>query len=607
MATLVFDTEIYKNYFLAAFMDVDTGEVFTFEKTKSSPLDTEGLKRILSENLTVGFNTIGFDLVLTYMAIAGYKNSSIKGAADKIIIHGVKHWEIARTCCIEVPQLDHIDLIEVAPGQASLKIYGGRLHCRRMQDLPIDPDAVLTREQADIIRNYCINDLETTAALFRRLRAQIALREAMSKENKTDLRSKSDAQIAEAVIRRQIAIINGNTPQRPHVEPGTVYRYRVPSFIQYTSPVMLEALDVIRNANFVVAESGSIEMPPTIEGLKIRIGDGIYRMGIGGLHSSEKKVAHISSEDIMLRDADVTSYYPAIILLLRLFPKHLGKAFLKVYGGIVDTRVAAKHAGNKVVADSLKIVVNGSFGKFGSKWSSLYSPDLLIQVTVTGQLSLLMLIERLEQAGITVVSANTDGVVSKFPKHLESRYTEIVEQWQRDTGFELEFTDYCALYSRDVNNYYAIKGKGIKTKGAYAEEGLQKNPANLICSQAVGQFLTEGISVSETIRRCRDITRFVTVRTVQGGAVDQNGDYLGKAVRFYYARGVTGSLHYKKNGNKVPRSDGARPLMDLPDEFPSDVDYDWYIAEAEKILEEIGWTGNLPPRGIPRELTLLLM
>src|SRR3546814_14028970 len=57
-------------------------------------------------------------------------------------------------------------------------------------------------------------------------------------------------------------------------------------------------------------------------------------------------------------------------------------------------------SGNKPVADSLKIVINGSFGKFGSKYSILYAPNFLTQTTLTGQLSILLLIEMLEMAGI---------------------------------------------------------------------------------------------------------------------------------------------------------------------------------------------------------------
>ena len=42
------------------------------------------------------------------------------------------------------------------------------------------------------------------------------------------------------------------------------------------------------------------------------------------------------------------------------------------------------------------------------------------------------------------------------------------------------------------------------------------------------------------------------------------------------------------NGNKVPKSDGAVPLMVYPEEFPDNVDFDWYIEEANKILGHIG-------------------
>jgi len=43
------------------------------------------------------------------------------------------------------------------------------------------------------------------------------------------------------------------------------------------------------------------------------------------------------------------------------------------------------------------------------------------------------------------------------------------------------------------------------------------------------------------------------------------------------------------SGNKVPSSDNARPLMDMPDTFPEDLDYDRYISEANDILFDLGY------------------
>jgi hypothetical protein len=343
-------------------------------------------------------------------------------------------------------------------------------------------------------------------------------------------------------------------------------------------------------------------------------------MGIGGLHSSEKCQAVFADDDHILVDRDVTSYYPMIILRLGLHPKHMGKAFLKVYRGIVNRRLKAKAEGNTVVANSLKITINGSFGKFGNKWSALYSPDLLIQTTITGQLSLLMLIERLERAGVSVVSGNTDGIVMRCHKRLKDVMEEVVAEWENDTGFKTEATEYDALYSRDVNNYIAVKkAGGVKLKGAYAKAGFMKNPANEICIDAVVAHITEGKSLYDFIRASRDIRKFVTVRTVQGGAIAgvkkylkerigkrgqplkpeealdvSDAYYLGKAIRWYYSTDGEIGIFYKMpnvkgNHNQVPVTDGAKPLMELPDEFPDDVDYDWYVREARQILTEIGF------------------
>jgi len=271
-----------------------------------------------------------------------------------------------------------------------------------------------------------------------------------------------------------------------------------------------------------------------------------------------------------------------------------------VYQQLVDRRLYAKKTGDKVIADSLKITINGSFGKLGSPYSVLYSPNLLIQTTVTGQLALLMLIERMELAGIPVVSANTDGLIIKCPTLRLNDAENVVAGWERDTGFITEETRYRAVFSRDVNNYIAVKeNNSTKVKGAYAEKGssgntvLSKNPTGLICTDAVLAFLTTGKPIAKTIHECRDLTRFVVVRSVTGGAV-KDGIYLGKSIRWYYAVGETGEIVYAKNGNMVPKSTGGKPCMLLPDAFPEDVNYDWYESEALEMLRDLAYPGIAP-------------
>lgn len=630
---VVCDTEVYENYFLASFMNSETGNFREFEMYDGQEFDRMTVEKILRTYRVVTFNGNNFDLPILTRAINGANCAELKWLANKIIENNLRAWQID----MDIIRCNHIDLIEVAPGMASLKIYGGRLHAPKMQDLPIEPYALITPEQRPLLRTYCRNDLGTTKLLRDHLAPQIALRERMTEEYGLDLRSKSDAQVAESVIRRKVEGLVGRKLDPVGSQVGNSFRYTPPTFVKFQSPAFQEALDVVLRSTFTVNGKGVVEMPEEIAKLSIACGTGVYRMGIGGLHSSEKSVSYESCNEYELHDKDVASYYPAIILNCGLQPKQMGANFTSVYRGIVNQRLGAKKAGDKVTADSLKITINGSFGKFGSPYSRLYSPTLLIQTTVTGQLALLMLIEMLELAGIPVVSANTDGIVIRCPREKLEEMDEIAMTWEIVTKFDTEDTTYRAIYSRDVNNYIAIKPDGkAKLKGAYAEAGLQKNPTNEICNDAVVAHLTEGADIDHFIRNCIDIRKFVTVRTVNGGAIcnvgyktvddwvqiadrtwarqkwiDERidyfkgavsrvsrpkpvqdmvgGEYLGKAIRWYYAKGVTGALHYKSNGNTVPRSEGAKPLMELPETFPQDVDYDWYANEARSILKAIGY------------------
>jgi hypothetical protein len=488
---------------------------------------------------------------------------------------------------VRLPVINHIDLIEVAPGvQVGLKLYGGRMHTQTLQDLPIEPDASITPDQRETLRLYCGNDLTQTAELYRALIPQLTLREQMGEQYGLDLRSKSDAQIAEAVIKSEIETIQGKRLYRPELNYDD-FSYTVPQWVKYDTELLQGVLDTVVSTRFVVKPDGSVELPKVITDLKIAIGSSTYRMGIGGLHSSEKKVNYVTDGTFVLRDFDVASYYPSIILNERLFPASIGVDFLDVYRSVFTRRLEAKRTDDKVVADSLKIVLNSTYGKLGNKWSVLYSPTLMIQVTITGQLALLMLIERMELAGIPVISANTDGVVMRCPVEKEDTMLEVVRQWEQDTGFDTEETRYSALYSRDVNNYLAIKPNGgIKVKGVLATTGLQKNPTNAVVVEAVVTQLTKGVPVSETIAACTDMRKFLTVRRVNGGAV-QGDRYLGKVVRWYYSTESPGPITYKTNGNKVAKSDGSMAMMNLCG-IPPDMDYSRYNAEAHDILTHLG-------------------
>lgn len=592
--TFIYDIEVYKNYFLVAFKGVKSRKIYYFEMFAGGNIDTEKYKWIMKNFRTVGFNSRNFDNTLTYMACAGAPVDALKTATDRMIVEEWAPWDVLNSVGVKKWWHDHIDIQEVAPGFGSLKQYGGRLHMKKLQDLPFPPHWALSREQAAIVRFYCINDLDTTLELFLSLDEQIELREQMSMEYGIDLRSRSDAQIAEDVIKHEMKKILGYQPQKAVVEPGRRFRFNPPTFLSFQTPLMQSVFNIVRESVFKIGEDGYVKQPHTMDTLNFTINGTTYNMGIGGLHSCEKTMQHIVEDDEEMVDADVTSYYPICILNQQLYPEHLGPRFLDVFGNIVSTRITAKHAGETKKANSLKIVINGSYGKFGNMFSILYAPHLIIQVTLTGQLSLLMLIETLELNGIHVVSANTDGIVIKYKKTQKALFEQIVKWWEGQTKFDMEISQYMRLNAANVNNYIAVyapdkNGKiKVKRKGWFGETGLAKNAEGEIIMDAVVQALISGTPVGKTIQECKDVRKFLCIKAVTGGAA-QGATPLGKVVRWYYSTEPQEEIQIVKSGNRVGKSLGGKPMMELVDQLPNDIDYEGYITKAEKLLEKLGY------------------
>lgn len=594
---VAFDVETYKNFFMAGFKHIETGQYFYAEMRPGKPFPIELVRRAMFHFRTIGFNSLGYDLPVTQAVLNGATCEQAKAVSDAIIIEG------ERLNLHNCPY-NHVDLIEVAPLEGSLKLYAARVHCKRMQELPIDPHAWLTDQEIEDTIEYNFNDLDNTELIYVEpnygLKPHIELRERLGAEIGMDIRSKSDAQVGEAYINAKLKEASGKFPRKPEFDPDFQFYYQPPEWLEFDAPQLRQALEIVRTVPFTLDASGAPMMPAALASLSFKFGSCTYKMGMGGLHSSEKTVAHKSDEDGSLEDHDVVSFYPWLIINSGFFPKHLGEIFIQIFkDDLVLRRMELKKLKDKLEA-GLKIAINGIFGKLGSAYSTIFSPDLLIQVTVTGQLVILKLIEMIENAGIPVVSANTDGVILKKHVSKDNVLKDVIAKWESITSLGTEETRYSAVYSRDVNNYIAIKEDGsYKAKGTYSERGsaqnsaMSKNPEHLICSDAVALLLSKGVDVEDTIRNCRDIRRFVSVRNVRGGA-HKDGYFIGKCIRWYYAKGVSGTINYISSGNMVPKSEGAKPLMELPDEFPDDVDFDWYVAKAYKMLGDLAYFGNKP-------------
>ena len=630
---LLFDIETYPNFFLIGFKSYVTGLVKFFVESQEEELHKEDLRWLVHNCTLIGFNSTNYDNPMLYAALAGKNCGQLYEISRELTAQSFDQrpqaWRIAKKFGFTVGVQDTIDIQTVAPAlpqKLSLKHYGARMHTERLQELPVDFRNDLTFQEMQKIKLYNVNDLDVTGWLRYALTSDIELRNTMKQMYGIDLRSRSDAQIAERVMKSEIKTQTGIDVQVPKIPAGTKFFYQNPSYIQFYTEKLQQLHQTILDSEFIIDSNGKVQLyqkPPFIETgephqtevkpkWSVKINETTYTVGIGGLHSTEKSQTYFTNEKWILFDRDVASYYPNIILNQGLFPQHIGPAFLEVYREIVERRLKAKAEGDKSTSESLKITINGGFGKLGNKWSIFYSPDLLIQVTISGQLSLLMLIEMMEWTGIPVISANTDGIVMRCPRDKKADYLRVIDEWERITDFVTEETRYASLHSRDVNNYIAITNKGdIKAKGAYtnklsfknpAREALMTNPNAEIVTEAVMLYLKtckskKVITVDETITKCRDITKFLFVRRVNGGAV-WNGQYLGKVVRWYWQQKQYDNIRNAKTNasgtrNVVSESQGAKPLMDLPKKFPKDINYTKYIQRAKNVLADLGYGSQL--------------
>lgn len=379
------------------------------------------------------------------------------------------------------------------------------------------------------MEEYNDNDVFICCELVRMNQEEIRLRYMISKEYEINVLSASRSTIADKVIVKLYSKFTGLHPKR-FIDTKTIRRKIEVSEIlsekiQFSSPQLNDLLQSLHSL-VLRGEKGEFERTFTYAGTS-------YTLATGGLHSNEIPAIYVANDKQTIVDRDVASYYPNLIRSLKVCQKHLNpKAWFRIADTIVDERLEHKHLAkdknlsliqrmkHTTAAACLKIVANaGIFGKMGSEKSFLCDKKAMYKVTINGQLFLLMLIERLEDAGIHVISANTDGIVTIVPKGLEETADNICHWWEKHLGLELEFTSYSKYITEGVNSYLTVKTDGKKKfKGRmnpkmYLED-LSKGYNSPIVAKAVTEYFINGTPVMETLRNSKSILDFCRTQNV---------------------------------------------------------------------------------------------
>lgn len=492
----------------------------------------------------------------------------------------------------------------------------------------------IPKEYLNEMADYNDNDVYIVAELIRMNQEEVLLRYRISEEYKVDVYSASRSTIADKVIVKLYSKFTGLHP-KAFIDTKTIRRKILVSEIlsdkiAFSTPELNDILSGIRSLT-LKGEKGEFDREFTFMGTS-------YTIATGGLHSNEIPAVYVENSDSIIVDRDVASYYPNMIRSLKVCQKHLiPKAWFRIADTIVDERLEHKHLAkdksldvmerdkHATAAACLKIVANaGIFGKMGSEKSFLCDKKAMYQVTINGQLFLLMLIEKLELAGIHVISANTDGIVTIVPRELEQTADDICHWWEKHLGLELEFTYYTKYVTEGVNSYLTVKrGGSSKFKGRMNPkmflEDLSKGYNSPIVAKCVTEYFINGTPVMETLRNAKSILDFCRTQNVNHKyrlefthVVDGKirTDVVQRNTRFYISS-TGGTLmkvesmgwneHNEEQVKKSSLCAGQRVsicnTVDDTDISELNVNYLYYYNEAMAIIEPIEQSRNNKGKG----------
>lgn len=639
-----------------------------------------------SHKIITGYNSNNYDRNMLDILIYNSRYVDVKGEHKKALCHITEYLFRHSVKCIEFgngyyklldftkyykrPYTDYDiqKILYLDKTFTSLKQVAICLKWYRIQDLPLPYDEPIKQEDIFNINDYNVNDVLITLMLKRNQKGEIELRENLSKEFDINFRNLSRSSIGKAITTSLYEKFSG-IDKKDFVNTKTD-RWKIRCYniisqrIQFKTPILQNLLNTIKNQTIVVGS----QVKSDKFAHDVRFNGKAYTLALGGLHSQDKPIIYDNTDGYIYRDADVASYYPNGILTLDVYPNHLQRnPFRATVGYTKDTRVDAKHTANDfknkakealkqkelsalnkdkvkeaeydelyhkymneskaytTKAEGLKIAINRMYGAFRDINDYLYDPQCTYKVTINLQLILLMLIEDLELNGIEVISANTDGIVSKFKPEQEQIYKDICSNWEKANNFELEFTDYERYLRNDVNNYIAIKkgfkeaydllqdkteanvkeleGIYIKRKGLFIEDiSFNKGYANPVVPLALNRFLIYDIPYTETIENhihtspeaiydyCisqKTDSKFkVIYRHIENSKVVDTT--LQKSNRFYVVKSGGGTIFKKeRNGKKELRIIAGYNLKPFNDYIYQDnynLDFSYYKQECNKII-----------------------
>jgi hypothetical protein len=651
MNTIIYDIETLKEYFLVVCLIPQ--EPYRVFKVNAEQNDLDAFMNFVDqhkEDYWVGYNNLRFDSQVIEWVIRNYEHWHELSSLDicamihqkaKDVIDDANHdvFPEYRESQLHLKQIDlfKIHHFDNKNRRVSLKRLEFEMDLDNIEEMPIHHDKTgMTHDDIVVTTEYCLNDVwatyqfylitigETDHPLYKG-NNQIELRMDIEEEFGIPCLNYSDSKIGDEMIKKYYCEEKGisyNELPRKGTFSKVYVKNCIADYVKFQTPELQKFLERIKKITLGIQDDFKEE---------IHFYGNVYSFMKGGLHTENKPEIFEADEDTLIVDWDVSSYYPAIIINNKRFPRHLGKAFLEGYKRMFERRLelkplAKKDKRIKGIVGALKLAVNSVYGKSSDMQNWIYDRQLTMFTTITGELSLMMLIEAYELAGIHVISANTDGVTIMVKKCYIDKMHEINKWWMDLTRYELERTDYQKIIFSTVNDYLAIKTDGeIKKKGDFLTDfELHKNKSARIVPIALEQYFVSGVPIEHTIGSHNNIFDFCMRQKASKdfhyeGWNRARGEktIYNKLIRYYVSNTGEKLLKVKNadsdsNAADVMQVEAGEWVCTVCNYLPKDTDvstaginYDYYIERANKIVYKIKSGGKTRKVEInPNQLSL---
>jgi hypothetical protein len=561
----VYDIEIFSNYFLLCALNVHTNEKLSFEISPRKDERVALIEFLKSDIRLFGFNCINYDgkMLQKLLNLTHLKGkilvSTLKHHSDRLITDDIySKFQKRFTLCpnVDLMLMHHFDN---DARRASLKQLEFAFQMTNIQELPFEHNTILTESQMDLVSEYCWNDIEATLRLYNYSKEAITLRESLSKEYNVDMMSWNSPKIGEKSFAFKLSKEIGAHKLTKKTYRDTIHISDIIfPYVEFKEEGFQKLLTYFKSkvikGTYKVFSEIPFEELTLIEGyyklnktkgvqknLNILYKDIEFVFGTGGLHACTEPSIYESDEKYTIIDIDVSSYYPNLAIKNRLYPEHLGEEFCDIYENRYNER--NQYSKGSIYNSSIKLELNGVYGKSNSEHSPFYDPKYTMAITINGQLLICMLAEALMNIS-TLLQANTDGVTVRLLKKDLPKVFDIINWWEELTKLKLEYVFYSKMIIKDVSNYMAIstdnkvkrKGAAFKTK---TELELHENHSALIINEAISAYFIHSIDPIQFIMQdleSNELQNFFMRAKVQKGhklvARDIEDTTLQRIVRY---------------------------------------------------------------------------